>query len=207
MKITKRVRLYLARHQLKCWILFLICFLVATFVLIGIATEQTVRQTATQIRTNLGGEITLSDGGATGHLELDEMVKHILDGSINDITDETGNPNRLRRETLAAILEIPGVVGYNLMTRDSFIGSPKNFSFISADFGFNLGLENDEDMFSVYGVSNSERLEGFVNGNLNLETGRHLGVNDHNTVLISQELARLNNIEVGDTIELSGTST
>ena len=207
MNLVKRAGLYTVRHKLKSGILFLVLLVISTFILIGIATLHAVNQAATNVRTNLGGEITLSDGGATGHLGIDEMASHILDGSINDFTSENGNPNRLRRETLNAILEIPGIVDYNMTLRDSFMGTPKNFSFISTGFGFNLGLENSEDIFTVYSVSNSERMEGFANGNLRLESGRHLTNDDYRAVLISEELAELNGIKLGDILELSGSST
>lgn len=179
MSILKRVGLYTTRHKLKSGILFLVLLVIATFILTGIAIERAINQAATNVRTNLGGEITLSDGGVTGHLELDELVLHILDGSINDFTSENGNPNRLRRETLDAILEIPGVVDYKMTIRDSFMGAPQNFNFISADFDFSLGLANSEDIFTVYSVNNSERMEGFANGNLRLESGRHLTNDDY----------------------------
>jgi len=203
MNLAKRVGLYTIRHKIKSSILFLTLLIISTFVLTGIAIENAVTETATNVRTSLGGEITLWDGGPLGHLDLTTQVSYILESRLDELLEENSNPYRLTSETLEAILAIPEVVDYNITNRDAFVGTPENFNFISADFGFSA----DHDLFWMYSVTNSERMEGFTNGNLRLEYGRHLTAADDRTVLISEELAELNNINVGDVLKLSGTST
>lgn len=133
----------------------------------------------------IGGRITLDDGGPMGS-----------GMSMGQIMGGASNPNRLTFDMLEAILEIPGVIDYNITSASLSMGTGVNFDFPADDMfrGFPI--------FSINTASNSELMEGFANGTLRLESGRHLRADDHQAVIISSALADYNNMGIDDILEI-----
>jgi len=208
MNLAKRAGLYTIRHKEKSLILFMVLVVISTLVLTGVSIANAVNQTVNHVRTDIGGRIHLDR--LPPELDIEALLGELVGAEDGVITaDDIGSDDGdfLTWEILEAILEIDGVDGYNLtaefMLQDA---SPINFEFLSDGFEFDTRLFN-HSMASLQSSTHSELMDGFSNGNLRLESGRHLTADDHRAVLISDELAEYNNLTIGDTVKISGTST
>ena len=211
MNLVKRAGLYTIRHKEKSLILFLVLVVVSTLVLTGVSIVNAVNSTVTNVRRDIGGRVHIDrippelDIGAL----LTQVVSEGLDegGAITVDEDGRSDGDFITWETLDAILGVPGVNSYNLTGEIRFQNaSPINFDFLSNGFQFDI-RNFGHSIASLQSSTNSELMDGFANGNLRLEQGRHLTASDHNAVLISDELAEYNNIKIGDILKISGTST
>jgi len=208
MNLAKRAGLYTIRHKEKSLILFVVLVVISTLILTGISITGAVNQTVNHVRTDIGGRIHLDR--LPPELDIEALLGELVDAEDGVLTAEDINSddgNLLTWEILEAILDIDGVNDYNLtaefMLQDA---SSTNFDFLSDGFEFDTRLF-DHSMASLQSSTNSELMDGFANGNLRLESGRHLTADDHRSVLISDELAEYNNLTIGDTLKVSGTST
>jgi len=211
MNLAKRAGIYTIRHKEKSLILFLVLVVVSTLVLTGGVIANAVNHTVTHVRRDIGGRIHLDR--MPPELDIEALLNQLAGeglgegGTITVHEDGSDDGDFVTWETLEAILNVPGVNGYNLtgefMLQDA---SPVNFDFLPDGFQFdtrNFG----HSMANLQSSTHSELMDGFANGNLRLESGRHLTADDHRSVLISDELAEYNNITIGDTLKISGTST
>jgi len=203
MNFVKRAGLYTRRHKLKSSILFLVLMIISTFILTSIAIENAVNDTTVDMRINVGGRITLDLDMSEENFELNSIENDVIPtfGETSSIEMWHYVGGYITNETLEAVLAVSGVIDYNMTTSIAFFASGRNFNFLPADFDFDVGFTPYGSTVNMHSTITSERFDGFVNGNLRLESGRHLTADDYRAILISDELAEYNNINLGDTME------
>jgi hypothetical protein len=155
-----------------------------------ILTQFTGKDSVANVR--IGGRITLEDGGIEARLDIGAILRNAGFPDARAQGDGSGHRDILTRDTLEAVLNVSGVVNYSIAAEIQYLATPINFNFLYSG-ALSMVLNS---------AVNSTLMDGFVNGNLKLTTGRHLTANDHHTVMVSEKLAEYNNIHVGDTIEI-----
>lgn len=210
MNLFKRAKLYTIRKISKTLMLFFVLILVSTLVLSGITVKNAVSSTTQNMQGNIARKINLER--IIPALDHESRMDAVAEGGIealNLLTLELFHSGDfITFELLEQLMQISGIVSYNLVgeyqMRDV---ETYNFNFMNAN---EIGMVNMyggvEQTYTstVHSASYSEKLGGFLNGNLTLVEGRHLMPDDEQKVLISTELAAYNNLNVGDILKLSG---
>lgn len=185
MCLLKRAFLYTARKKGKTFILFLVLFIIATFVLTGFSIRDASDQSALKLRQAVGGSIKL---------ELDENKNDnwvYQQGVGGTMVGYVGTP--ITDDDIQKIMGVEGIKAYNGIGDGSVLA--KDFSFIS---GFSFG--EGSDYSRLPSVTNSEYFNYFRRGVFRLAEGRHIGPEDDHCVLISTALAEINGLKLGDFI-------
>jgi len=210
MNFVIRAGLYTIRQKQKSILLFLVLVLVSTLVLTGIAIGSAVNNTFTDMHGDIAGRINVERNPPEQDHEA--FVRAFDNGGMEAVNramiEQLNSGDFVTFGTLEAIKAVPGVSGYNvtaeLQWKDVI---PENFDFLS-DNEFTLvnmyGQGVPTNMANMWSATNSELMDGFINGNLRLASGRHITADDHRKVMISEELAEHNNINIGDTLKISG---
>jgi len=212
MNLAKRAGLYTIRQKQKTVLLFLVLVLVSTLILTGIAISNAVSDTSADIHRDIAGTITLErNPPELDHGLLVEAMDDGIEAGNRTLIELLNSGDFVTFDMLDAIMAVSGISGYNITAEFTMRDAePKNFNFLS---------DNQVGMVNVYGIAeqttrasiqsatNSERMLGFVGGNLGLAQGRHLTAEDYRSVMISDVLAEYNSIHIGDTLKISGAPT
>lgn len=143
-----------------------------TLSLLGITIQHAVSRAAAQMREDLGG-----------YFRLETLVNASESSQIND---ELINKIKTDKE----IMDSNGINAFYLYSKD-----------LQLEPGANQGAGNvQEHMPAFLGNSKSELYESFLTGAFELTEGRHIVPDDNGKVLISEALAKYNNLGIGDTI-------
>ncbi len=191
MNFVKRSVLYIFRHKVKSLILLLVLTIIATFVLTGIAIQSSAKDAAKDVRGSVSGKISLNIDMSSENIKTEQ-------GEYGSMSYYAGD--KITHDTLLALKDIEGVTDLNMTATNVVFAAAKNFNYLPAAFVMNTTPYGDSANMSV--ALSSEKYSGFTNGNLTLESGRHITDEDEHVILISDELAEYNNLSVGDTLEL-----
>ncbi|MDY2995873.1 MAG: ABC transporter permease [Faecalimonas sp.] len=183
MHMYKRAVLYLARKKGKASLLFLIFFLVSALLLICFSVLNGTGQAAKDLRSNIGAAFyvrphqeMIFEGGAVS----EGATPIISQKSIDEIVDAAGEQ----------------VKAYN--TEHYGYAKSEQLHFLPG-----AGDSKTSNMGQVTAVRDSQLTDVFLNEECTLTSGRHIRPDDENKILISEELAAENNLEVGDTLTLT----
>lgn len=183
MHMYKRAVLYLAHKKGKGALLFLIFFLVSALLLICFSVLNGTGQAAKDLRSNIGAAFyvrpyqeMIFEGGAVSQ----GTAPTISQKSIDEIADAAGEQ----------------VKAYN--TEHYGYAKSEQLHFLPG-----TGDSEASNMGQVTAVRDSELTDVFLNEECTLTAGRHIRPEDENKILISEELAAENNLEVGDTLILT----
>lgn len=125
----------------------------------------------------------------------EKMMDYILD-EVKGVTDYEGGGNY---DVLLCDYEL--VYGFWKETYERYLSGIEKNDTLSSDEIQNLKSETQ-----CQAVRKSVHFEEFKNGNLKLVEGRHIVPEDDHTVIISKELAKKNNLKLGDTFKIRGDS-
>lgn len=181
MSFLKRTMYYLSRKKGKTLILFLLLFTVSAFVLTCFSILYATGEVAANMRSSVGAAF------------------HIRSSAVNvsaQGTSETDNEKRpvVTEDAVQEIMKNDSLKFYN--GRNS--GYAKGLQYLP-------GAHHTEDnsMGQVSANHYSALHPHFQEGVLELAEGRHITPNDKNGILLSETLAALNGLSVGDTVSLS----
>ena len=200
MNLLKRAWLYISRQKVRSVILLLIFIVISTFVLTGLSIQRASADSSKKIQSSVGGTINLTLDTSS------KNSKQVEADGQNQSFQYIGD--KITKETVNAINKVPGVKECNAESKGEFLASAVNFKYLPTQIGGgDMQIQDMEP--SEYGfdssmsvVMSSKLFTGFMNGNLKLETGRHLNPDDENKILISKELADYNRLSVGDKIKV-----
>lgn len=179
----KRAALYLLRKKGKAITLFLLFFLISALLLIGFSILSGTEQAAKDLRSNIGAAFYIRP--------YEEM--NFTGGQISS----TGTPVITNK----AIEEVISAAGDELKAYNTeHYGYAKDgqLAFIPG-----AGHSDESNMGQVTAVRSSALYSHFLDEEYTLLEGRHIEPEDENKILISQELAAYNHLQVGDEIELT----
>lgn len=180
MSFLKRTMLYLARKKGKTLILYLLLFTVSTFVLLCFSLLYATGEVAANMRTAVG---------AAFHIR-----SSTVDISTQGTSISSGKRSVITEEAVREIMENSELKYYN--GRNS--GYAKGLQFMPGAY------HTDENSMGQISANNYSMLNSFFQEKvLELTEGRHITPSDKNVVLISETLAALNGLSVGDTVALS----
>ena len=201
MSLWKRATIYLTRKKGRSILLFLILFLMGTFVLTGLSMHNSAKRAAKEMQQSFGSgfnvyikpELNRSDnvdGIPTFTVPQAEKI-----GKMSGITQY--NIELLKFVQVDDITLVPGL--YADMVDEQLNDS---------DSGFGSSLEELRSSMrqtTILGNSDSELYEHFRTGAFSLVKGRHIRGGDRNKALISERIAQMNQLEIGDTLTVSFT--
>lgn len=176
MSFLKRTMLYLARKKGKTLILFLLLFTVSAFVLSCFSILYVTGEVAANMRTAVGAAFHIRSSG-----DVPAQGTSVATKKQADITEQA----------VQQIMKNGNLKYYN--GRNS--GYAKGLTFMPGAY------HTDENNMGQISANNYSALhQHFQDKILELTEGRHITPSDKNAVLISETLAALNGLSVGDMV-------
>lgn len=216
--MVKRSLLYLRRKYKRSVLLFLLLFVISFSLAVGVTVWNSIGAATKEVQDRLGTGFVVS---------MDVTLTH-YPGYLKDVTEADGTKRKeyigpkLDDGTIEQILHIDGVTAYNA---DNYLEANPHLDDLQLVAGqWNLSLqermEHPEDykdntgvradsvlmysrMTTLYGNTDTSLAAKFRTGAFELVEGRHIRPEDRHVALISDELAKLNQLEVGDTISIT----
>ena len=219
--MLKRALLYIRRKRSRSILLLLLLTVLATSLSIGITIWNSLDSAVREVQNRLGTSfiVKMQDGLTAGPFE---MVK-LRNGGEHQVQVYVGP--RVDQQMVDQIMQVDGISSYQA---DNFtIAYVDDINLIEG--GWARGLEDelkriredpeweekrpdqmlDVDVYrlrtkmpTIYVSSNTELFSYFRTGALSLTSGRHVTSQDSHKVMISDRLAEINNLNVGDTLTL-----
>ncbi len=209
MNVFKRAILYLTRKKMRSILLFLLLFFMGLFMLTGLSIRSSADQAAKEMRKSISSGLEIKMDAvsgeeiyATSYNEDGELVRTLKHPLITESVAEK-------------LSSLPGVSGYY-----SEMGAEMLYTGLNVvPGGYTEELrkleENEEAADSekiayssawskandFHVVQESEYYPYFRNGAFELIAGRHLHIEDTGKILISEELAARNGLDIGDVID------
>ena len=197
MSLFQRAFLFTLRKKGKSLIIFLILLIVSTFALTGLSINMAAGNAALSLRHSLGGSFLVQRSNAASNYQQAQGAP----GSQTYIN----NAPYINDDMVKKVTGISGIDHYNLES-DSYAeyrnANSQNLKLAKTTTLFDNNAEI-EYTGTVIGTLNSQYLDNFQNRTFTLVDGNPITADNKNSALISSELAKLNDLKVGDTIELS----
>lgn len=234
--MLKRAYLSITRRKNKTIVLFIILFVVANLVITTIAIKNATGEATKFAKQSIGSEVTLSADmqGARKQMtatsqEEKEETKSTFTMPTVTVTDAlkiakskyitgysygfTAYANVKDLEVVESEMSkmgnitVPGEqektsASENKMGNMSQ-GGEGNFKVDMKDIMSQVSKGN----VSIEAVNNFNNISGFVNGTIEITSGKAISSDDENTAMISYDFAALNELKVGDKITLKHTET
>lgn len=199
MKTWKRAGLYLIRKKARSILLILITFVMTTFIVAGNAMRTSANQQIEAIRQNLGSSFVVAADTQNESLyeeQYDEEYSYSL------FIGRTLSP-----ELIEEIKNVKGIKDYEI----------KDYVIVWGDLSLREGLwaQVTEDEYHTKEELKTHRKKAnavicgdgemnvnFRTGALSISEGRNLSAEDQSSIVISEYLAKKNNLSIGDTIQL-----
>ncbi|SHI24657.1 MacB-like core domain-containing protein [Sporobacter termitidis DSM 10068] len=194
MSVIKRGFLYITRKRGRSILLLVIMFVAAVLAMLSLAVKQSADRQADAVRKSLGGSFAINENE---DIPKDKTISMDLASQILKLDHITGYYADMTAPMIYVDAQLsPGAAAgeYQLYQKDpaSFSNIPINLDQIIT--GMHLP-------YMSY-CNNSGLHEFFRNGAFTLVQGRHIQDGDVNKAVISTDVARRNNLSVGDTITL-----
>ncbi|GAB2027094.1 ABC transporter permease [Lactovum odontotermitis] len=198
MTLFERAVLYIRRKKGKSLILFFILLLVSALLLTGFSIRGAFQSTAYHLRQSLGGSFGLTiDKSKSDHFQPRKDGKEGQEG-----LEYVGKP--ISDEVVKQIASLPEIRDFNASQVGNGIlqgkdAAPLELVKTNTDYA-----DGDPILHTFTGESDtaSKYSSYFEQEIFKLTQGKHLTEQDKNAALISEELADLNHLKVGDEIEL-----
>lgn len=204
MSFIHRAFLYVTRKRAKSLLLFLILLVIATLVLSGAAIKDAAATAQLNVRQALGGMFTLQQNTSNPSKWVSTGV-----GSYGASSYYGGAP---LTETLAGYIQshVNGISGYNASYTSYVVPTSLDgqiLKLVESDDSSGLGslLSGYGDFnstVSTYASTNTAYDSFFSGGYLELTEGRHFTAQEPRAAIISQSLADLNGLKLGDKLIL-----
>ena len=214
MPTVKRARLYLTRKYKRSILLFFLLFVISFSIALALSIWNSINAVTKEVERSLGTSITLklSSATQTEGFYQDHMIDVIYKNG-NSYKCYNGPP--LTDDTIRQILKgMDGFISYN--ADDDTYGHLDGLKLIPGLWDSSIRKElwgggitpEVGEMYSrqtiIYGNTDSSLYSEFRSGSFSLVEGRHLvSEQDQGKVLISDELAKRNGLEIGDTFDVS----
>ena len=217
--MTKRALLYIRRKKIRSIILLLLMIVLAISISIGLSIWSGLNHAIHEVQKTLGTSliVKMPDNMTAGPFEMTE---------VNGGTKEqTYVGPRVDQQLVDQIMQVDGISSYQ--AENFTYACVDGIDLIAG--GWVSGLEDELErirkdpeweekrpdhmlsvevyrlrtkMTTIYASSNTELFSYFRTGALSLVNGRHVTSQDSHKVMISDRLAEMNNLGVGDTFTL-----
>lgn len=180
MDVLKRAWLYITRKKKKSIIMLFMLFTVATAILSCISIKK-----ATQISKENATK------GLENFFSLEPNIGHT-------------QKNGFSKKTVEEILKVKDIKKYNVSLAAG--GDIEGIKKVKPTKETPYNYEGLEKTVELTGNENTESDLKFVNNMLKLVEGRHITKNDKNKVLVHKSFAELNNLKIGDKLNINKMS-
>lgn len=183
--MLKNSILYVTRKKFKTIIIFLIILLMTTFSLISIGIREAVDKEAKETYGNITNSFSME-----------------INRRVNPGTPRGGG--NIKGKDIEKIKENKDIVGY--VKRINSVGDLVDKEIIETKQTLANMSENRKKYFNrtvmITGVNDSKKETKFVSGSYKLVEGKNITNEDKNVAIIHKDLAKKNNLKVGDKIEI-----
>lgn len=197
--VWRRSLLSVRRKPVKSLLLVLIVFLIASFLLAGMASKHTSIAVQNKSRQAVGAAYRLEINEADRRMRLNELEPFQYPNGAWGTKIPNNEFESLLMPDIEKIALTDGVDDFNVTTRTTAV-LPKGFERIEDP-------EKDQNMdfggVNLYGNRNMQMDFNVRDGNIRLLEGRFIGPDDENAAVISSELAERNGLKIGDTISFA----
>ncbi|EDS78535.1 ABC transporter, permease protein [Clostridium botulinum C str. Eklund] len=210
MNFLKRAMLSIKKKKMKSLMLFMVLFIVANMVLVGLSIESATKKSTELAREKLGSDVTLKVN-----------QRKIMEERRANGDKEKGNMPYLTTTIADTLKDNSHVIAYNYSS--SSFGLSKDFNNVKSENTDESDSSKSEvgrrPMFGMQGNSNvttmpevsflgtltTNLLDEFKNGDVKILEGRGITKDDtgKNVALIETNLAKENNLKVGSKITIS----
>ncbi len=201
--MVKRTWLNLIRKPSKAVVLFIIMFVIANLVLASLSISNAVSESTEYAKATLGGEVYLSADmeKMMGSMEsMGEMNPGSMDKSSMMIDRPTTNVTMV--EDLATSEYVKDYT-YNISA--SF--EPNNFSLVEQETSGFGGMGDRMPGNMITGINSYAFISEVESGMYEIVEGTYFDESTDDSVMISYELATLNELSVGSTMEFINQET
>ena len=210
-----RVIIYLKRKYKRSILLLLLLFVVSFSLSVGICVWRSISSVTHEIQQTMGTSFVVR----LPTFLTQESSNYIDVKSPNGTTQKLYNGPKLDDTVIQQIMRVNGITMYN--ANNDLLAYPHldNLQLIKGrwsrnlqertehpeDYGENEPIPTDRVLMrtrstEIYGNSDTSLADKFRTGAFELVEGRHIQSEDTHVALISDELAKLNYLEIGDTI-------
>lgn len=208
----KRALRSIFRKPMKSTLLLCVVAFIGVFMVVGFATKNTNVNLQDNTRQAVGASYQLElnmNNRRERLLELSEKLgekEGSIDGYWQKQTETgqwmSGTDNSFETvlyEDIMKISKVEGISKFNITSLDTAV-NPVSFKRIE-----DKDADQSYDLRGVHliGNYNSGMDKNFVNGNAELINGRHITKEDKDVCIISEELAKLNDLKIGDRIQFN----
>ena len=216
--MVKRSLLYLRRKYKRSVLLLLLLFVISFCLSVGICVWRSIGAVTHEIQQTLGTSFAVRM-----HVSLTHHP-----AILEDVTEPDGTTRKvytgphLDDNTIEQIMQIDGISAYNA---DNYLEAYPHLDNLQLVPGmWNLDLQDreahpedyaDDERITeeyatmrsratmLYGNSDTSLAAKFRTGAFELAEGRHIRPEDRHVVLLSDKLAELNNLQIGDMISMT----
>lgn len=211
-RMVKRSWLYLTRKYKRSILLLLLMFAISFSVSVGICVWNSINRTTHEIELTLGTGFRLK---VPSFFRSDPAYSREVTGAHGETTLEYAGP-KLDDTIVEEIRKLDGVAQYDAELTSYVVFEsgklfPGLFTWAYNTWDMSLHAEGDtiekQDVWArettVYGHTDTALSDPFRTGSFSLAEGRHITEGDQWKVLISDKLAEINSLQVGDHVAVS----
>lgn len=204
------------RKPIKSILLLLVIITVSLFILCGMACRNASVQTQDTTRQAVGAGLWLGANETNRSQRLIECSEQIGDGvegsyggvhqrkleSVYGTQWQVWTDNSfesLQGADIETIANVPGIADYNITTCTTAV-NPVNFRRIEDP---DADQYNDIGGVTLIGNRKMELDFNVLSGNVTIKDGRMVATEDQNVCVISEQLAELNGLQVGDRLQFN----
>lgn len=216
MNVFQRAWRSVTRKPIKSILLLLVVFVISLFLLSGMASKTASVETQDKTRQAVGAGFLLETNETDRHKRIDEISKRIgsgKEGTLDGVHQEridtiygeswrvwTDNSfETLRLNDIEKISEVSEISDYNITTKITPV-NPVNFLRLE---DVDTDQTSDLGCVSLIGNKDMQMDANVLTGNLSIKKGRMVNSSDINVCVISEELAALNHLEIGNILQFN----
>lgn len=192
MRILKRSLRYITRKKEKTIALFILLLVIGVFILSTLAVENAAMTAQIDLRQSLGGSFLLN-------VKYSEENPYYCEETVED---SNGFTDVLMYSTKQISNELVNEI--SSLSEIKYCEAKTEGLCQLMDIQLKSGTIPIEDEFKNYqkivAVYSTETCSEFVNGHMKLVEGRNIVHDDDHVIMISDTIAELNNLKVGDKI-------
>ena len=210
MTALKRSLVYLKRKHKRSVLLFLLLFVISCSISIGLSVWNNIGDAIKDVEQRMGTSFVMKLPADTNSYDSIYVTNYETNYDFIAGTSYIGPP--LDESVIEAVIEVDGISAYNAdettwVHLDDAVLLPGIWTGWLKAEEYDPEWRPVEIMYSrvtkIHGNSNTALSEQFRTGSFTLVEGRHITPKDLHKTLISEELAELNGLKIGDTITFS----
>lgn len=214
MYIVKNALRNITRSKVRSVLIFILVLIISISACVALSIKSSADSTREDTLSSMSITATISYdrmsmmGGMSGSADMQDMMSMMSDGMEIEEYDLYATADSVVNYYYSASVSLSadeddGIEAYSTSSTSSYGGGMTDIGGMSSMGGMGMESMTATGDFTVTGFSSHDAMTNFVDGTMTIIDGSMYDIDDEiNSVAISQELAILNDLEVGDTFEL-----